>query len=231
MLPLSIAKVLLTAHILFVSETFERHGLPRNLVIASAATILTLWLWIRLRGALMRHHGYTVERIAPAGENAYSIDLRSETGRPLDYLPGQFAFLSLASRALSREPHPFTISSSPSRSETLQFTIRGSGDWTRRIKNLQVGEKAAIHGFFGHFSHLFVPGHREIIMIAGGIGISGGTVEEDMRVGLPIVEVLGRMETCSSGIREVLPEGLTLEQCVGRLETILPQALSQSGGN
>ena len=67
--------------------------------------------------------------------------------------------------------------------------------------------------------------------VAGGIGISGGTVEEDMRVGLPIVELLGRMETCSSGIREVLPQGLTLEHCVGRLETILPQALSQTGGN
>jgi predicted ferric reductase len=164
--------VLLTTHILFVSETFERHGLPRNLVIVSAATILALWLWIRLRAVLMRHHDYIVERIAPAGENAYSIDLRSETGKPLDYLPGQFAFLSFASRALSREPHPFTICSSPSRPDTLQFTIRGSGDWTRRIKNLSIGDKAALHGPFGHFSHLFFPRLRDIIMIAGGIGIT-----------------------------------------------------------
>jgi predicted ferric reductase len=166
------AMVLLTTHILFVSETFERHGLPRNLVLVSAAMILTLWLWIRLRAVLMRHHGYTVERIAPAGENAYSIDLRSETGKPMDFLPGQFAFLSFTSPAISREPHPFTISSSPSRSDTLQFTIRGSGDWTRRIKDLQKGDNAALHGPFGHFSHLFVPRHREIIMIAGGIGIT-----------------------------------------------------------
>ncbi len=166
------AMVLLTTHILFVSETFERQVLPRNLVIVSAAMILILWLWIRLRAVRMRHHGYTVERIAPAGENAYSIDLRSEAGKPLDYLPGQFAFLSIASHALSGEPHPFTISSSPSRPDTLQFTIRGSGDWTRRIKDLHMGDKAALHGPFGHFSHLFVPRHREIIMIAGGIGIT-----------------------------------------------------------
>jgi predicted ferric reductase len=166
------AMVLLTTHILFVSETFEHHGLPRNLVIVSAAIILALWLWIRLRALLMRHHAYTVERIAPAGENAYSIDLRSETGKPLDHLPGQFAFLAFESRALSREPHPFTISSSPSKSDTPQFTIRGSGDWTRRIKNLEMGDKATIHGPFGHFSHFFVPRHREIIMIAGGIGIT-----------------------------------------------------------
>jgi predicted ferric reductase len=166
------AMVLLATHILFVSETFERHGLPRNLVIISAAMILALWLWLRLRAVLMRHHDYTVERIAPAGENAYSIDLRSKSGKALDYLPGQFAFLSLASQAMSREPHPFTICSSPSRSDTLQFTIRGSGDWTRRIKDLQMGDKATLHGPFGHFSHLFVPRHREIIMLAGGIGIT-----------------------------------------------------------
>ena len=67
--------------------------------------------------------------------------------------------------------------------------------------------------------------------VAGGIGISGGTVEEDMRVALPVVELLAQMETCSSGIEELLPEGLTPEHCIGRLETILPQALSQTSGN
>jgi len=67
--------------------------------------------------------------------------------------------------------------------------------------------------------------------VAGGIGISGGTVDEDMRVALPVVELLAQMETCSSSIMEMVPEDLTLAHCIGRLETMLPQALSQMGGN
>lgn len=166
------AMVLLTIHILFVSETFEQDGLPHNLVILLAATILALWLWIRLRKKLMRHNAYTIAQITPAGENIHIIDLKPNSGQPLDYLPGQFAFIAFDARPISREPHPFTISSSPLRPDTLQFTIRGSGDWTRRIKDLKVGDKASIHGPFGHFSHLFISRHREIIMIAGGIGIT-----------------------------------------------------------
>lgn len=166
------AVALLAIHILFVSETFEYNGLPRNLVIISAAMILLLWLWIRMRGTLMRNSDYIIERIAPAGENAYIIDLRSSTGQPLDYLPGQFAFLAFDSRRISKEPHPFTISSSPSRSGALQFTIRISGDWTHRIKHLRAGERAAIQGPFGRFSHLYVSRRHEIIMIAGGIGVT-----------------------------------------------------------
>jgi len=64
---------------------------------------------------------------------------------------------------------------------------------------------------------------------AGGIGISGGTVEEDMRVAVPVVELLARMEACSSAIRDMLPEDLSLEQGIGRLESILVRALSRTG--
>ncbi|MBI4777141.1 MAG: heme-binding protein [Deltaproteobacteria bacterium] len=67
--------------------------------------------------------------------------------------------------------------------------------------------------------------------VAGGVGISGGTVDEDMRVALPVVELLAQMESCSFAIKEILPQDLKVEDCIGRLETILPQALSQAYGN
>ena len=166
------AMALLTLHILYVSETFEHDGLPRNLVLVTAAMILTLWLWIRVRGKLMQKKDFHVERVETAGKNAHTIDLKSGSAQPLSYLPGQFAFLSFDARHISNEPHPFTISSSPLRPDTLQFSIRDSGDWTGRINGLRVGDRATVQGPFGHFSHLIVSPRREIIMIAGGIGIT-----------------------------------------------------------
>lgn len=168
-----LAMTLLVIHVLYVSETFEHDGFPRNLVILTATALLALWLWIRFRGTLMRRTDFRVERVQPAGENAHTIELKSSNGQPLDYLPGQFAFLSLESVPFSKEPHPFTIASSPHRSDAIQFTIRGSGDWTRQIGGLKVGDRARLQGPFGHFSHLFLPPDcHSIIMIAGGIGIT-----------------------------------------------------------
>ena len=54
----------------------------------------------------------------------------------------------------------------------LQFTIRACGDWTRKVENLQSGDRAFIQGPFGRFGHLYTTPNRELIMIAGGIGIT-----------------------------------------------------------
>jgi ferredoxin-NADP reductase len=88
------------------------------------------------------------------------------------YAPGQFVFVSFRSRHVSREAHPFTLSSSPSRPGALEMTIRASGDWTGTVDRLAPGDRAWIQGPFGRFGHLFVPPNRELVMIAGGIGIT-----------------------------------------------------------
>ncbi len=167
------AMTLLVVHVLYVSETFEIDGLPRYAVMVTAAILILLWVWVRLKETLIRRKDYRISMVAPAGENAHTIELKSDSGRPFVYLPGQFAFLSFDSIPISKEPHPFTIASSPLRPDTIQFTIRGSGDWTRQTGNLKVGDRAYLQGPFGHFSNLMIPSHtRSIIMIAGGIGIT-----------------------------------------------------------
>jgi predicted ferric reductase len=168
--PLAIG--LLIVHILYVSETFEDEGLPRNLAFAAAAVSVGLWLWFRLQRISIRYRPLTVTDIKPAGENAYAIDMELERRQPLHFLPGQFGFLSFDSKQVSNEPHPFTLSSTPSRPDNLQVTIRRCGDWTRKAHLLQKGDRAYIQGPFGRFGHLFFPFGRDIIMIAGGIGIT-----------------------------------------------------------
>jgi ferredoxin-NADP reductase len=50
--------------------------------------------------------------------------------------------------------------------------VRTTGDWTAQLKKLQPKESVLIDGPFGLFSHLQVADQQEIIMIAGGIGIT-----------------------------------------------------------
>jgi len=164
--------VLLLVHVLFVSETFEKSGLPRLFVLIAAAAFCLLWLWVRSGWLRSRNHRYRVSHVSNTGKDCTRIDLTPLKNKRLEYIPGQFVFVSFRSENVSREAHAFTLSSSPSQPDTLQMTIRASGDWTCTAGNLSIGDRARIQGPFGRFSHLVVAPQRELILIAGGIGIT-----------------------------------------------------------
>ena len=164
--------ILLVLHILYVSETFEFDGLPRTVVLCVAIVWVILWLVIRFQRLLARKHPFEVSNVALTGKDAHVIDLIPLHGKGIDYLPGQFAFFSFGSHQLSAEWHPFTISSTPTRPNKLQITVRSCGDWTNQIKNIKKGDRVWVHGPFGRFSHILESGEKEVIMIAGGIGIT-----------------------------------------------------------
>jgi predicted ferric reductase len=88
-------------------------------------------------------------------------------------LPGQFQFVTLfRGRGLPVEEHHFTISSSPSEPGYHASTIKESGDFTITIGQTRVGDTAAIHAPFGRFSYVLYPQARDLVFIAGGIGIT-----------------------------------------------------------
>jgi predicted ferric reductase len=166
------ALMLMFVHMLSVSETFEHDGLARDSAVASAMVVLALWWWVRLQSSPFGKRALEVKAVVPAGVNAVTVELVPDDRLPVTYMPGQFAFISFHTGKISKEPHPVTISSSPSCPHKLQFTIRSCGDWTRHINTLRTGDKAFFQGPFGRFSHLFLGRGRDIIMIAGGIGIT-----------------------------------------------------------
>ena len=166
--------VVLTAlflHVLFVSDTFHS-GLPHYIVFAFIGLYLFFWGGMKLKHFMRKLKSYTVTKVFEAGKDAYAVILDQRKGEVFDYIPGQFAFLSFISGELSREEHPFTISSTPTRPSNLHITIRCSGDWTGLIGRLRPGDKAVINGPYGLFSQLVNSRYRELIMIAGGIGIT-----------------------------------------------------------
>jgi len=86
------------------------------------------------------------------------------------YVPGQFVFIAFTHSGIEPEVHPFSISSAPMELQ-LRITAKALGDYTKSIRNLQVGATAEIEGPFGAFCYLYGENTRQI-WIAGGIGIT-----------------------------------------------------------
>jgi predicted ferric reductase len=118
---------------------------------------------------LARRHRYAVASVNRLDESAVEIRL-DPAGRGISFVPGQFVFVSFRTEAVSREPHPFSIASSP-HAPTLDLVIKALGDHTTALMNLPPAVRADVEGPYGAFSHLNVPSVRQI-WIAGGIGIT-----------------------------------------------------------
>lgn len=113
---------------------------------------------------------YSVESVQRLNGTTIEIALKPDGGRKLAFQAGQFAFVSFPEDRSLREPHPFTISSSPGDDE-LKFAIKASGDWTRLLNDhLETGIPATVDGSYGRFNYL--DGGGKQIWIAGGIGIT-----------------------------------------------------------
>ncbi len=166
-----VAVIAFGLHVLSVNDTFEQK-LPKALAYGALGLCGLLFLWIRTRRLRNRQKPFRVSAVEPAGDDAVCLKISSNRNRIPAYLPGQFGFITPLSAHVSAEEHPFTIASSPTRPECLEFIVRTTGDWTAQLPNLQPQERVLVNGPFGQLSHLLLSEPKEIIMIAGGIGIT-----------------------------------------------------------
>ena len=91
-------------------------------------------------------------------------------GKHRDYKPGQFMIVQLIRNGKVSEPHPFTISSSPTKGG-LSISVKSVGDFTSTIGDTKVSDSAYIDAPYGRFSFLNYDA-QELVLIAGGIGIT-----------------------------------------------------------
>jgi len=88
----------------------------------------------------------------------------------LNYLPGQFFFITLKNNGQELRKH-FSFSSSPSEQNYIEFTKKLSdSDFSRKLRNLNKNDWARIDGPYGKFT--FIGEHKKIALLAGGIGIT-----------------------------------------------------------
>lgn len=158
-------------HVLNVSKPFGT-GLPKMALISAAvlAFLFTGIKWARSLGFFKQL--YWVSDINRGGQDAWVLTAKPDNRVSFDYMPGQFAYLSVRANGLPKEAHPFTIASSPTLDNKLQFVIRDCGDFTHKIKNIVKGDQLFIEGPYGRFSHLLLKKRSDLILIAGGIGIT-----------------------------------------------------------
>ena len=89
-----------------------------------------------------------------------------------EYQPGQYLFIRFPRFEGYKELFPFSISSDPSQ-KNLRISVKRTGDFTsNKIPELKPGDKAIIMGPYGKFGENCLNHNKDMLWIAGGIGIT-----------------------------------------------------------
>lgn len=157
------------AHGLADGTAFEGAPLLRWSYVVVGGTGLGFYAYRELLAR--RGHGlrdYQVSGVNVIGDGLTEIALRP-LGRPLQYVPGQFAMLHLETKS-GWHRHPFTLASSPSDAE-VRVTVKALGDYTSAVSDtVKVGMPAVLSGPHGRFTH--AKGKSRQIWVAGGVGVT-----------------------------------------------------------
>ena len=166
--------VLVFVHSWYASEDLTVRPM-QVLWVVFLATAVGLFAYHRLvRPWTLRAHPYRVTEVLQETPKVWTLKFAPPPGeRRFDFLPGQFQFVTLLrGRGLPEEEHHFTLSSSPTEPGYHAATIKESGDFTATIGQTRVGDTALIQAPFGRFSYLLHPEVHDLVLIAGGIGIT-----------------------------------------------------------
>lgn len=147
----------------------------RVLWVVLFASAAGAYFWHRVvRPLKLRHDVYLVTDVRKEAGGVWTIALTPPAGAArFDFMPGQFHFLTFRRAAhLPVEEHHWTISSSPTETGLLRSTIKESGDFTATIGETKPGDTAVVYGPFGRFSYVLYPEEKDLVFIAGGIGIT-----------------------------------------------------------
>lgn len=116
---------------------------------------------------LVHKYEYKVKSIVRQHDNIWELKFKP-TGEKMNYKAGQFIFLKIQNPNLSKETHPFSISSATG--DSLKIAIKELGDYTKKIGSVKVGDKAEMEGPYGTFS--FENFGKNQVWVAGGVGIT-----------------------------------------------------------
>lgn len=136
-------------------------------------------LWVFVLGYIrflkpwsLMKHPYRVLEVLEERGNSWTVTVKPENGPALSFLPGQFAWLTLGCSPFRAREHPFSFSGSAEERNTLQFTIKELGDFTRTVKHIKPGTIAYVDGPHGVFTPDLHPDAPGLGLIAGGVGIA-----------------------------------------------------------
>ena len=150
-------------------------GGMKTLWIVALISGFSLFFYHRIiRPWRLRHRSYRVIDVHLETKDVWTVKMSPPPGESIyPYLPGQFHFVTFyRSENLPIEEHHWTISSSPKEKGYVSSTIKALGDFTATIGKTKPGDRAAVHGAFGRFSYVLHPEEKDLVFLAGGIGIT-----------------------------------------------------------
>lgn len=168
---LGISFILASIHVLLIPSDTSRDLFLRIYFIVFIIIGLCSFFYRTLFWKyLVKRYDYTISKVKKLDNKLTEITLKP-LSKKLEFTPGEFTFLSFESvDKTMKEPHPFTISSSPDENE-LRFSIKNLGDYTSKINQLKEGTNVKVEGPYGKFSILNYPS-KKYVFVAGGIGIT-----------------------------------------------------------
>jgi sulfite reductase subunit B len=109
----------------------------------------------------------TVKSSEPMAVTERHLKLELDSGRSLGHQPGQFVQVSV----LGIGEAPISVSSGPRPDSSFELVVRGCGNVTNAIHGLESGAKLGIRGPFGNGFDLQAMKGKDLLMVAGGIGL------------------------------------------------------------
>lgn len=165
-----IALILAFLHILLIPGNITSSLILNIWLLLTTGIGIASWIYFEfLYQSLSPSYIYKVAEIKK-DEGVSKIKLIHQ-GKKMLYKPGQFAYISFIKSGLSKEIHPFSITSHPSEKE-LSFAVKNLGDYTKNLNQLKIGDTARIWGPHGTFAETFLNTNKDSIFIGGGIGIA-----------------------------------------------------------
>jgi sulfite reductase subunit B len=95
------------------------------------------------------------------------VEIRLKDGQELGHRPGQFVEVSLFGIGEA----PISVSSSPTKKGSFELAVRAVGNVTRALHQMNPGGILGIRGPFGHGFPVEEMKGRDILFVAGGIGL------------------------------------------------------------
>jgi len=112
---------------------------------------------------------YRIQRLRMETDDTFTLEMVPEGDHArFSFLPGQFNMLYV----FGVGEVPISISSDPSSAPTIQHTTRVVGTVTKAMGDLKPGDSIGIRGPFGTHWPVEQSTDRDILIVAGGIGLA-----------------------------------------------------------
>lgn len=169
---LGVAFFIAGLHVLFISSDTSKEPFLKWYILGMTLIGLLAFVYKTLAGNIfIRRYKYRIVDTKIVAGNVTQIKM-DPVSIPLSYKAGQFIFVRFnqPDSPISKEWHPFTISSSP-KDDKLEISVKALGDYTSKLATLAPGTVADIEGAYGRFGYRNYSS-KDQIWIAGGIGVT-----------------------------------------------------------